>query len=704
MYSIFKHELWLKGPLFSLSLALLVGLFLVACAPPSSQTPLGSRSLTHGGERGGQDDEASVFERHFFNLQAEERVPLFSSAPSSPRTPFLSGTQNVPLTVLRYSDELKNILSQGEYEELPPEPKFTVRRSRLRIDVDAHTMWLEVEIERPDGFTETLELKGTYDPENRNLWSAQMYPTDPEILAQRRVQAVADWLEPYFCESPVAIDFYYLIDSRPEKIQLVTNVQRRSQHCRGEGPQMEEGVQQEGAVEGEEPSMDTVVPPLMPPRPNFNGAEPQQSETQGVPAESVQSEATEPTRPYPQNLPRPKPDMGLPSADVSVVAPEEASEDMGDSDSSESVLPGLQQEVATSASSGPVLYDGVIEEVFVQQGPELLEEVRPSEVLVAETLTEEAIEMSIANPPSALTSASLQATLTTTSSPPAIRENEGNSSVVEALESAEVTGGDLSPLDMDFDVLPSGTIEVITGFVVSPPQESEFSIQGISRFIPDANRYRNLDQAQRGYNNGYLRNGKEFPIEGAGFRRRDARRDRTHRGNWIWSTDLVIDAITWIAGQIFEHFPDSPHLFVGNLTALDVGSNPPHKSHRNGLEVDLAFYTKSQNLENFWNPDRGNRGDWREFDFERNWKLLKMLAEIPSPGVAVIYVDTQVRHRLCHYARDNGKNLSRGSEDHQVLRQLEHWDGHRDHYHVRFECPNPGCETLSYIRTTSSGC
>lgn len=192
------------------------------------------------------------------------------------------------------------------------------------------------------------------------------------------------------------------------------------------------------------------------------------------------------------------------------------------------------------------------------------------------------------------------------------------------------------------------------------------------------------------YNDGRLQNAASLPVEGGcGWRHLHAEflvlfEDMKR----IWGTSELVDMIQKTAFEMQSRFPDCDNLQVEDLSAEQGGDIPRHGSHENGLDADLGFYKANcqehiATRENLYAPDMvlANGSISPNFDLERNWELMKTLHK--HGDVNRIFVDQKLKDALCVYARNKGE-LSEHSE---VLRSLRHVNNHKDHLHIRLNCP-----------------
>ncbi len=132
---------------------------------------------------------------------------------------------------------------------------------------------------------------------------------------------------------------------------------------------------------------------------------------------------------------------------------------------------------------------------------------------------------------------------------------------------------------------------------------------------------------------------------------------------------------------VYELFPESPPIVIGDISAAVGGHLKRHKSHQGGRDVDVGFYYKSGNSAWFLPASPAN------FDLARNWALVRSL--VTHTDVEMILLDVRVQRMLYKYALSLGEekdfldhvfSCGRGLRDAVV----QHVVGHRTHYHVRF--------------------
>lgn len=208
------------------------------------------------------------------------------------------------------------------------------------------------------------------------------------------------------------------------------------------------------------------------------------------------------------------------------------------------------------------------------------------------------------------------------------------------------------------------------------------------RIIVDSRNALTPSPLSRGRSNkGRLYHARPMP-EGNGYYLRD------HRPN-SWGTDTMIRALATVFDSYARAFPDAPPVNIGDLSKMRGGKLKPHKSHQSGRDIDFGFVhlgTSGQNAHQHF-----TRASGANLDAEKTWFIVEQLAR--TGAVEVIYVDNSVQKMLYRYAsgklspeqREYFFSAPRHKNSASAL--LRHWPGHKNHFHVRFKCPEgqTGC-------------
>ncbi|MCH9682440.1 MAG: penicillin-insensitive murein endopeptidase [Deltaproteobacteria bacterium] len=194
-------------------------------------------------------------------------------------------------------------------------------------------------------------------------------------------------------------------------------------------------------------------------------------------------------------------------------------------------------------------------------------------------------------------------------------------------------------------------------------------------------------------NSGRLQSGMPLP-EGRYWQLRE-RRTRT------FGAENSIRAMVTAFNAYGEAFEDAPPVLVGEISSRRGGRADPHRSHRTGRDVDLGYILKPREGATEEERRKWKRANPDNFDVERNWALIQALVE--TGEVQQIFVSVRLQRLLKPVAReqlspeDFARYFRVPGADRERMPILKHWDGHRDHMHVRFRCEdgNARCRSRS---------
>jgi penicillin-insensitive murein endopeptidase len=150
----------------------------------------------------------------------------------------------------------------------------------------------------------------------------------------------------------------------------------------------------------------------------------------------------------------------------------------------------------------------------------------------------------------------------------------------------------------------------------------------------------------------------------------------------VWGTSETVNYLVSAIDAMYDQFPDSHPLFIGDISQKQGGYLRPHISHQSGKDVDVSyFYTHDPN---WYVP--ANAGN---LDRPRTWALIRSL--ITRTDVHYIFIDRRVQRLLRQYAESIGEDqdwlesVFHGAEDESPI--IVHEPGHATHMHVRFYNP-----------------
>ncbi|MCB0411842.1 MAG: penicillin-insensitive murein endopeptidase, partial [Bdellovibrionales bacterium] len=227
--------------------------------------------------------------------------------------------------------------------------------------------------------------------------------------------------------------------------------------------------------------------------------------------------------------------------------------------------------------------------------------------------------------------------------------------------------------------------------------KGELALRGMPQIPKPESRY--ASQAQGTQTKGFLRNATLFEddIKCGILRQADG-------GDYFWATEMLIDYIEKAACAVENAFPSRSPLRVGTLSRKKGGKVGEHGSHQNGLDADIFFYSKVPNR-GAWSPVKEG---FKNFDFERNWKLLLTLNYLSEPneesshresGLMIAFVDPEIKEAICDWVSEKGQMpTDRNSREYKSLQYLRTYyidkgkdvSDHDNHFHFRFYCNNPG--------------
>ncbi|MGB0646420.1 MAG: penicillin-insensitive murein endopeptidase [Bradymonadia bacterium] len=161
---------------------------------------------------------------------------------------------------------------------------------------------------------------------------------------------------------------------------------------------------------------------------------------------------------------------------------------------------------------------------------------------------------------------------------------------------------------------------------------------------------------------------------------------RKHRN---YATSETVNAIQTAVDAVHSTFKNTPRLPIGNISRKAGGRFPPHKSHQNGRDADIAYYLRIGH-----HPLHLKVATARTLDVPRTWVFLESM--IKRGEIEVAFIDYRLQKPLYEYATqtrgwsvEQMKNIMsypHGRGERNAL--IRHLKGHHDHMHVRFNAPN----------------
>lgn len=162
----------------------------------------------------------------------------------------------------------------------------------------------------------------------------------------------------------------------------------------------------------------------------------------------------------------------------------------------------------------------------------------------------------------------------------------------------------------------------------------------------------------------------------------------------VWATEETARWIVDAFDELRRRFPDAPKVRVHDISNRRGGPMHGHRSHQSGRDVDISYYQRYC-------------GDipcpmWHipadQLDVAKQWALFEHW--LRNDEVEDIFMDYGLQRPLYEYARDHGATPAELRRWFQYPNGRSHPNGiirhfpqHRDHFHVRFVCPDtdPDC-------------
>lgn len=155
-------------------------------------------------------------------------------------------------------------------------------------------------------------------------------------------------------------------------------------------------------------------------------------------------------------------------------------------------------------------------------------------------------------------------------------------------------------------------------------------------------------------------------------------------GAHAWGTKETINDLIRCIDKVNEQFPDSPKMFIGDISAKRGGHLYPHVSHQAGRDADVSYYYLN------------GAGRWylrataKNLDRARTWAFVR--AVITETDIQLILMDRSIQKLLEDYALKIGEDpqwlndVFRGRPG-KLRPLIIHWPGHATHMHLRFYSP-----------------
>jgi len=179
---------------------------------------------------------------------------------------------------------------------------------------------------------------------------------------------------------------------------------------------------------------------------------------------------------------------------------------------------------------------------------------------------------------------------------------------------------------------------------------------------------------------GRLFNGILFPQDFAGY--------VATRPDTQWGTPETIEAMITAWRKLKKHYPNTPQIYLGDISSRTGGKLGGHRSHQSGRDVDVGFISKNG----------GGAGllfnvSPYDLDIPKTWSYLEYLME--DNKVELILIDTSIMKLLYNYVKYQLKAPSEYLDqvfqypegNHSTKGIMRYARGHKNHFHIRFRSP-----------------
>ena len=148
-----------------------------------------------------------------------------------------------------------------------------------------------------------------------------------------------------------------------------------------------------------------------------------------------------------------------------------------------------------------------------------------------------------------------------------------------------------------------------------------------------------------------------------------------------WGTQETVDFIAAVINKVHAQHPDTPKIYLGDISSKDGGRLNRHLSHQAGRDVDIGWYLQEGQCD-WWVV-----GTQANLDLPRTWSMIR--AMFTESDVELILIDKSIQQILYNYALSIGEDRDWLDSVFQHPRGrgytvIRHARGHKTHVHVRF--------------------
>lgn len=154
----------------------------------------------------------------------------------------------------------------------------------------------------------------------------------------------------------------------------------------------------------------------------------------------------------------------------------------------------------------------------------------------------------------------------------------------------------------------------------------------------------------------------------------------------------MMDTLVKLAA-VSKAMPRGANLWVGDVSNKNGRriTDSGHKSHQNGLDVDIGYAMTRSQTGGFTDIVTGSGGLIKDHQMSETWGQFKAVWDM---GVTDrIFIGATVKRHVCKYAKKQEGEFAKYG---QLLRHMRPTPGHDNHYHLRIKCtPNqPRCRMI----------
>ncbi len=179
------------------------------------------------------------------------------------------------------------------------------------------------------------------------------------------------------------------------------------------------------------------------------------------------------------------------------------------------------------------------------------------------------------------------------------------------------------------------------------------------------------------YTNGCISGAVALPIEGLGYQVMRLSRKR------IYGHPNLIEFIQNLGQTVADQH--ASNLLIGDLGQHHGGRTPSgHRSHQNGLDVDIWFLLSTASTLSDHERERLSATSMLASADKialKEWTSAHeqvLLSAAQSPNVERIFVNPIIKRELCQHTPTSHR---------AALHKIRPWWKHDDHFHVRLSCP-----------------